>query len=124
MTRSRLATVLSVLVVWASVALVACGSEPHADVDRGSKLYARYCFQCHDSGEGIGSRLSPAVLRSYGTAAGLFDYNRKFMPYAGEGSLADRDYLDITAYMLVQHGFSTPGLELTPERATSIDLRR
>ncbi len=124
MTQGRLALVLVGLAGWAAVALVACDRTPYADVDRGSDLYARYCFQCHDSGDGIGSRLSPAVLSSYGTAAGLFEYNRKFMPYAGEGSLATEDYWDITAYMLVQHGFAAPELQLAPAGAPDIQLRR
>ncbi len=124
MTAARRALTLSGIAAWAGVMLLACGSTRYPDVDRGSKLYTRYCFQCHDSGDGIGSRLSPAVLRSYETAAGLFEYNRKFMPYAGEGSLAERDYWDITAYMLVQHGYSAPDVELTPELAAEIDLHR
>lgn len=124
MTQARLALLLAGLAGWTGVALVGCQSPRYADLHRGGDLYARYCFQCHDSGEGIGSRLSPAVLSSYRTAAGLFEYNRNFMPYAGEGSLATEDYWDITAYMLVQHGFAAPELELAPEVAAEITLQR
>lgn len=124
MTPARRALLLAGLAAWTAASLVGCQRPRYADIDRGRDLYARYCFQCHDSGQGIGSRLSPAVLSSYRTANGLFEYNRNFMPYAGEGSLATEDYWDITAYMLVQHGFAAPGLELVPESASELELQR
>lgn len=90
---------------------------------RGRTLYERNCAQCHDAPEGVGSRLRARALAAYGTAAGLLDYNRDYMPYGGEGSLRPRQYLDITAYLLARHGFVDEGFVLTRDNASEVDLQ-
>lgn len=69
---------------------------------RGQQAYALYCAACHEAGQGIGPRLTAPVLASRGTAASLFAYNRETMPYNAGGLLPDRQYWDITAFLLAR----------------------
>ena len=112
-----------VLVLLATAAITACGT-PAGDPERGAALYQRNCVQCHETGGGIGARLTPAGLAAYGTAAGLLEYNRRYMPYNAEGTLTAQEYLDITAYLLREHGFAEPGWELTEATAPGLALTR
>ena len=91
-------------------------------LERGEAVWERACVQCHDADAGIGSRLTDRVLQSYTTAELLYRYNRRFMPYGAEASLADSEYWDVTAYLLARYGFEVPEGELTPANAATITL--
>jgi mono/diheme cytochrome c family protein len=110
-------------IVAAGVAtLAACTQLPAGNIERGESLYRRDCAQCHEASGGIGSRLTRRGLSSYGTARGLLNYNRRYMPYNAEGMLPGQDYLDITAYLLVKHGFASSGFVLTEENGMELPL--
>jgi mono/diheme cytochrome c family protein len=79
--------------------------------DRGRRLYVRDCAQCHgatllgaEGGSALVGRtfLSPWEKKSVGE---LFDQMRKTMPDAAPGSLSDRQYLDLLAYLLRENAF-------------------
>lgn len=70
--------------------------------DRGEKVFARVCVQCHTKKD-----LSSADFRfSWGgrTAFDLFDRVRTSMPDDAPGSLSQESYLDVTAYMMKLNG--------------------
>lgn len=102
--------------------LAACERPTAGNIERGELLYRRDCAQCHEAESGIGSRLTPRGLASFGTGLGLFNYTRRYMPYNAEGTLPDQDYLDITAYLLVEHGFASSEVVLMEESGADIPL--
>jgi cytochrome c len=74
---------------------------------QGATIYAAKCANCHgNKGEGgqapavIGSN---ANLAKYNTAQGLLSFVAATMPRNAPGSLSHQDYLNVTAYMLVQN---------------------
>ena len=73
---------------------------------RGVAAYAAYCQACHEQEDGIGPRLTPAVLATRMTAERLFAYNRDKMPYNAGKLLTDEQYWDITAYLLARSGMA------------------
>ena len=85
---------------------------------RGALAYATYCQACHEEEEGIGPRLTSAVLASHMTAAQLFAYHRDKMPYNAGGSLTEQQYWDITAYLLQRSGLSQGTRPLAAKSAT------
>ncbi len=66
----------------------------------GETAYLAYCQPRHEQDEGIGPRLTPAILATRVTAAQLFACNRDKMPFNAGGSLTEHQYWDITAYLL------------------------
>ncbi len=68
--------------------------------DRGQEAYIRYCAACHETDDGTGPILRPAILASRGTAGRLYNYNRMQMPYNAGGTLTANQYRDITAFLL------------------------
>ncbi len=113
------ATLLTVL----SVVVAACGGDNRPQLQRGEEEYSRFCIQCHEGQDGIGSRLTRAGLSAYGTADLLYRYNRDFMPYGGEGILTEQQYRDITGYLLVRYDFVAEGFELTATNGIGLELR-
>lgn len=99
------------------------GCESAADQQaRGQKAYALYCAACHEAGQGIGPRLTATVLASRGTAARLFAYNRETMPYNAGGLLPDRQYWDITAFLLARETLMDTTRVLRPRAAERLTL--
>jgi mono/diheme cytochrome c family protein len=94
--------------------------------DRGRRLYARDCAQCHGStlmgAEGGAELVGEAILtrwqRDRKSVGGLYELIRKTMPEAAPGSLSDRQYLDILAYLLKENGFPVGRDDLPPARET------
>ena len=115
---------LSALVgIAAAMMLVsACSAAGRLQGERGEEVYQRYCYQCHEVDK-IGSRLTRRVLASYETAELLYAYTRGSMPYDAEGSLTDRQYLDVTAHLLQRFGFTDADFALTFENGTDVSLR-
>ena len=84
----------------------------------GRKLYERHCIQCHDR------RYFGQVLRTWqGERLGdLFTVMRSLMPEPNPGSLTDREYLDITAYVLSLNRFPSGEQPLTTEALDRIKV--
>lgn len=113
--------------IWYALAtaglLVLAGCESAADQQaRGQEAYALYCAACHEAGQGIGPRLTATVLASRGTAARLFAYNRETMPYNAGGLLPDRQYWDITAFLLARETLMDTTRVLRPRAAERLTL--
>ena len=73
----------------------------------GQAVFSTRCAGCHgSSGQGV---TAPAVigasagLTKYATAQGLFNYISANMPGNAPGSLSQQQYLEVTAYLLVQN---------------------
>lgn len=95
----------------------------------GQAVYQQQCQACHgDSGQGvvgpalIGPRASPA---KYGpTAADWSGYIRTNMPQNAPGSLTQQQYLEVTAYLLLQNGLVQPSQPLDEQALQQIKTER
>ncbi len=80
-------------------------------VPAGQSVYAARCSFCHGDaldGQGSGGRaypplIGPHTVPDYPTAAVLYDYIKRSMPYARPGSLSDEDTLSVVAFLLNQN---------------------
>ncbi|MDN5872045.1 MAG: c-type cytochrome [Nitrococcus sp.] len=102
------------------------GSTAGALAAKGQKVFRSHCAQCHGKeGEGY---IGPAVigvdarLASYRTAQGLFQYVSMAMPQTAPGSLDERQYLQVVAYLLVQNGYLKQGAALAMDNLAEIPL--
>jgi alcohol dehydrogenase (cytochrome c) len=94
------------------------GGDAKAQATRGAAVYTQYCGQCHGAnlqGESGTPLSGPTFAQAYsgGTAAQLFDFISRQMPQDAPGSLSQRQYLDVTAYVLARNGLPTPNAPLT-----------
>ena len=114
---------MALVAVGAATMLVAgCSAAGRRQGERGEEVYQRYCYQCHEVDK-IGSQLTRRALESYETAEFLYAYTRGSMPYDAEGSLTDRQYLDVTAYLLQRFGFADADFEFTFDNGKEVSLR-
>jgi mono/diheme cytochrome c family protein len=98
-------------------------------VSRGSDIYAERCVQCHgdtlDNGEFGGAPLNGSYFRQHwggGTAAGLVAFMKAKMPPDRPGSLTDRSYADLAAFLLEANGYPKGDRELPPDTASQQKL--
>lgn len=121
-------------------ALAACGSDgdnggeaggggdARAQLAAGKKAYADSCARCHGSrGQGgTGPNLvgPDRPLENYETAAGLFDYVSKTMPFDKPGSLTDQQYYDALAYLIDANDRLPPDTVLNKQTAAGVRLTR
>jgi alcohol dehydrogenase (cytochrome c) len=103
--------VIAFLAGWpAGVQAKSSGGYTNAQASRGATVYTQYCTQCHGAnlqGES-GPALSGQILRQAygaGTAAPLYDFISRQMPQNSPASLSQKQYLDVTAYVLSRNGF-------------------
>ena len=89
---------------------------------QGQQLYTTYCASCHEVEGGIGPVLSKKVLATRVNAKYLYNYNKANMPYEAGNTLPEKDYWDITAYLLIREGFMDSTLQLNSFIADSITL--
>ncbi len=85
--------------------------------DAGKSVYADNCARCHgDQGQGV---TGPALIgpsASYGrfsNADQLLSYISTAMPMDHPGSLTPQQYLQVTAYLLVQNNILQPGASMS-----------
>ena len=134
MTQGPRLAFLLVVSLCAILASVACRVDPPppspplapaADqVSRGEALYESHCQQCHDLENGIGPRLTRDVIATHLSAAALFQYTRKSMPYKAPGCLSDQEYWDVTAFILFRTGFLERDRVLDSESAEDLVLSK
>ena len=87
-----------------------------AQVARGAAVFEQSCATCHgpSGNDGFATPLlGPGTLVRFASTRELYDYTSATMPLAAEGSLTERQYLDVTAWLLVQRGQPTGTVELT-----------
>ena len=82
-----------------------------AQASRGATVYGQSCISCH--GANLQGESGPALSgKSFelayggGTAAQLYDFISRQMPQDKPGSLSQRQYLDVTAYILSRNGIA------------------
>jgi mono/diheme cytochrome c family protein len=109
-----------------SAASEATGAAPVSftadQVTRGSDIYAERCVQCHgdtlDNGEFGGAPLNGSYFKQHwgsGTVAGLVAFMKAKMPPDRPGSLTDRSYADLAAFLLEANGYPKGDKELPPD---------
>ncbi len=87
-----------------------------AQVTRGAAVFEQSCATCHGSSgnDGFATPLKgPGTLVRFASTRELYDYTSATMPLAAEGSLTERQYLDVIAWMLAQRGQATGNVELS-----------
>ena len=93
--------------------------------ERGHAAYERYCVQCHEGLEDDGPDLTnKAFLDRWreDKLEPLFTFIKTTMPGNTPGSLDERVYADIIAFMLEAQSLPAGTRELTPEMVGSIQL--
>ena len=102
-----------------TVALLAVGAAlalTDAQVARGAAVFEQSCSTCHgpNGNDGFATPLKgPGSLVRFASTRELYDYTSATMPLAAEGSLTQRQYLDVIAWLLVQRGQPSGAAELT-----------
>ena len=93
----------------------------------GQAVFSSRCAGCHGaSGQGgAGPTIigSGQALAKYNTAQGLLAYISANMPASAPGSLSAQQYLEVTAYLLVQNNYVSSGQVLEVAGLVSISLR-
>jgi alcohol dehydrogenase (cytochrome c) len=116
-------------------AAAASGSYTKAQAARGATTYSQFCGSCHgvtlqgDSGPALSGT---AFVQAYGagTAEALYDFISRQMPQNAPASLTQRQYLDVTAYVVARNGYpsgakpldlgSLTAFSLSPSKATAM----
>ena len=78
-----------------------------AQVARGAAVFEQSCAACHgpSGNDGFATPLKgPGTLVRFASTRELYEYTSTTMPLAAEGSLTQRQYLDVIAWLLVQRG--------------------
>ena len=102
-----------------TVALLAAGAAlalTDAQVARGAAVFEQSCSTCHgpNGNDGFATPLKgPGSLVRFASTRELYDYTSTTMPLAAEGSLTQRQYLDVIGWLLVQRGQPSGAAELT-----------
>ena len=93
----------------------------------GQAVFASNCARCHgNNGQG---GAGPAIIGStqglakYNTAQGLLTYVSGNMPASAPGSLSSQQYLEVTAYLIVQNSFVSSGQALEVGGLVGITLK-
>jgi mono/diheme cytochrome c family protein len=93
--------------------------------ERGHVAYERHCIQCHEGLEADGPELTnKAFLDRWreDKLESLFTFIKTTMPGNMPGSLDERTYADIVAFILEAHDLPAGTRELTPEMVGAIQL--
>jgi mono/diheme cytochrome c family protein len=96
-----------------------------AQAARGETAYLTHCIKCHEGLEADGPELAGRAFIDRwreDRLESLFAFIRTTMPGDKPGSLDDRDYADIIAYVLQVNGLPDGGRELSPDMVGSIQL--
>jgi len=103
------------------------GSYTSAQAAQGGSVYAESCASCHGAnlqGEAAPPLIGQTLKAAYGTgtAAQLYDFISRQMPQNAPGSLSERQYLDVTAYILAQNGVPAGTAALGIESLSQVRL--
>ena len=90
-----------------------------AQAERGHAAYQRTCLMCHgeglDDGDFGGAPLRGTWFREHwgkASAASLYVYMQSAMPPDNPGSLSDKTYSDILAFILQRNGYRAGGQDM------------
>ena len=96
-----------------------------AQAERGEGIYSASCIGCHEGQDADGPELmGKAFLDRWreDKLEPLFTFIKTTMPGNAPGSLDDRAYADIIAFVLEANGFPAGTRELSPEMVGTIQL--
>ena len=95
-----------------------------AQVDAGSRVYARTCAQCHGArlDDGVADPLAGSVfMKKWATPDRSLDdllfVTRNSMPKNAGGTLPASDYVAVVAYMLERNGYAAGATELVADQS-------
>jgi mono/diheme cytochrome c family protein len=129
--RRHLIATVAASATWLAAALaqapmsVVDGVYTTAQAERGHVVYESRCIQCHEGLEADGPELTnKAFLDRWreDSLASLFTFIKTTMPGNTPGSLDDRAYADVIAFLLEANGLPAGTGELRPEMVGSIQL--
>lgn len=121
----------------AAVALVATGAamspqlsaQEHPQLTRGKEIYAQFCTQCHGvdgkRGEGYQTPIwgeGSIIAAKFENAGNLIEY-MQIMPFDDPRKIDDAQRLDVTAFVLANHGALTKNAELSTTNAAEIRIK-
>ncbi len=90
-----------------------------AQAGAGKRLYEQHCISCHPRGY-FGQVLA---TRRGETLSDLFEVMVALMPQNAPGSLSDREYLDITAYIMSVERYPEGDRDLALADLKSIEIQ-
>ncbi len=113
----------AVVLVALSIGLAGCerGLSPAEQNALGAEVWGARCAFCHTEG-GLGTRITPPGLASYGSLGNLVDYVRLAMPYGMGGTLTDEEYHAVVAFLLHEHGLLPENMAVGPASADTFRL--
>jgi alcohol dehydrogenase (cytochrome c) len=95
--------------------------------DAGKAVFASHCAGCHGAnGQGGAgpSNIGPAnQLAKYGTGKGLYDKVSTTMPRSAPGTLTADQYLQVTAFLLVQNNFVKAADPLDASKLATVAIK-
>jgi S-disulfanyl-L-cysteine oxidoreductase SoxD len=106
-------------------ATVLDGVYTHAQAERGEAVYTTRCRGCHEGQDADGPELSGKVFLDRwreDTLEPLFTFIKTSMPGNLPGSLDERAYADVMAFILEANNLPAGKRELSPEMVGSIQL--
>ena len=62
-------------------------------------------------------------LKKYGDAGEMYSFIHRTMPFDKPGSLTDDQYMQVTAYLLLQNQFVQPNTQLSQSSLKDIPLK-
>jgi mono/diheme cytochrome c family protein len=101
------------------------GVYTRAQAERGEAVYSASCIGCHEGQDADGPELTGRVFLDRwreDTLEPLFTFIKTTMPGNAPGSLDDRAYADIIAFLLETHGLPAGNRELSAGMVGSIQL--
>ena len=96
-----------------------------AQAERGEAVYSTRCAMCHEGQDADGPELTAAVFLDRwreDTLEPLFTFMKTRMPGNRPGSLDERAYVDVLAYVLQVHGLPAGERELSADMVGGIQL--
>jgi mono/diheme cytochrome c family protein len=95
-------------------------------VARGEEVWNNVCARCHAVGSDnpdAPKLLEPSPIKSFVSAAGMFQYVQESMPYDEPMTLSQEQYWDVVAFILAQKGVSIGETPLGPDNAQSTPVQ-
>ena len=114
-----------VIVLAQSSTSVLDGVYTHAQAERGEAVYSASCIGCHEGQDADGPELTGRVFLDRwreDTLEPVFTFIKTTMPGNAPGSLDDRAYADIIAFLLETNGLPAGNRELSAEMMSRIQL--
>lgn len=104
-------------------------AQEHPQLSRGKQVYAEFCTQCHGidgkRGEGYQTPIwgeGSLLAAKFENASNLIEY-MQIMPFNDPRLINDAQRLDVTAFVLSNHGALARNAELSSTNAAAIVIK-